>query len=213
VRELTFGPALSHERRVRDIDAALAAAGRDGLVHLELPAGPTLSTDPDTVDLIATTVLRALEPGRRGAMRCERHRDGGARLTADRLAVGVPHNDQARAVRRALRRRGETGVRVDTANKLQGAEFDLTVCWHPLAGLTELDAFHAEAGRACVLTTRHRHACVVVGRESDRLLLDGVPPSGEAYLGCDDEPLLDGWNTHQAMFAALEPFRRPIAAA
>jgi hypothetical protein len=212
IRELTFQPALSRDRRVRDIDAALVAAGQDGLAHLELPAGPALSADPDTVDVIATTVARALEPGRRARMRCERHPGGDMPLTADRVAVGVSHNDQARAVRRALRRRGHGDVRVGTANKLQGAEYDLTVCWHPLAGLTEADAFHVEAGRACVLATRHRHACVIVGRESDRLVLDGLPPSGEAYLGSDDEPLLDGWATHEAMFAALEPFRRPLAA-
>ena len=108
--------------------------------------------------------------------------------------------------------RGIEGVTVDTANRLQGLEFDLVIALHPLAGLPSADAFHLESGRLCVLTTRHRQACIVLGRASDRQLLDGLPPSGEAYLGRDDEPLLEGWRTHQRFFEALTPHRVSFAA-
>jgi hypothetical protein len=99
-------------------------------------------------------------------------------------------------------------VVVETANKLQGLEFEVVVVWHPLAGLPEPDAFHLDPGRLCVLLTRHRHACLVVGRAGDQELLeDQPPPPTPAYLGCDPDPVLDGWEVHRQVFAALEPFR------
>jgi hypothetical protein len=80
--------------------------------------------------------------------------------------------------------------------------------WHPLAGLPEADGFHLESGRLCVLLTRHRQACVVVGRDGDRdLVEERLPPPTEAYLGWDPDPVLDGWEVHREVFAALEPFR------
>ncbi len=50
-------------------------------------------------------------------------------------------------------------IRVDTANRLQGAGFDVTIVLHPLSGRRDATAFHLEAGRLCVLASRHRHAC------------------------------------------------------
>lgn len=99
---------------------------------------------------------------------------------------------------------------VETANRLQGLEFDLVIAWHPLAGLHALDGFHLESGRLCVMATRHRHACVVVDRAGDRELLEGVPPSGDAWLGRDDEPMLDGWEAHRAFYESLAHVRRPF---
>lgn len=97
---------------------------------------------------------------------------------------------------------------VETANKLQGLEFAVTVVWHPLAGLAEADAFHLDPGRLCVVLTRHRHACVVVGRAGDRdLLTDTPPPPTAAYLGYDPDPVLDGWAAHEAVFDATDPYR------
>src|SRR6202011_4357371 len=97
-----------------------------------------------------------------------------AALDRLRIAISVSHNDQKDLLRVHLDEQGLDDVRVDTANKLQGLEYDLTIAWHPLAGLAEPDRFHLEPGRMCVMTTRHRHACIVVGRRSDTTLLDGV---------------------------------------
>jgi hypothetical protein len=75
---------------------------------------------------------------------------------------------------------------------------------YPLAGLPEVDGFHLDPGRLCVLLTRHRQACVVVGRAGDRALLeDQLPPATEAYLGWDPDPLLDGWEVHRQVFDTL----------
>lgn len=79
--------------------------------------------------------------------------------------------------------------------------------WHPLAGLSEVDAFHLDPGRLCVMLTRHRHACVVVGREADRELVLGIPPATPSFVGWDMNPALDGWYVHEGVFRALEPHR------
>jgi hypothetical protein len=76
-----------------------------------------------------------------------------------------------------------------------------------LAGLPDVDEFHLDAGRLCVLLTRHRHTCILIGRTSDRELLDAIPPTSRAYLGFNPDPLYDGWETHEAVFAALQPHR------
>ena len=60
-------------------------------------------------------------------------------------------------------------------------------------------------GRLCVLLSRHRQACVVVGRSTDRGLLDGVPPATPGFFGWDPDPVLDGWDVHAEIFRLLEP--------
>ncbi len=120
------------------------------------------------------------------------------------VAVGVSHNDQKNQVRMALDARGLCDVVVETANKLQGLEFEVVVVWHPLSGLSEADEFHLDPGRLCVLLTRHRQACIVVGRVGiSDLLDDQPPPPTAAYLGHYSDPLLDGWEVHQEIYSAL----------
>ncbi len=93
---------------------------------------------------MALVVRRLLDRG--GAATSERA-DDPVPVTADRVAVGTAHRDQAAAVRAALAELGVTGVAVDTANRLQGREFDVTVVLHPLSG-SDATAFHLETGSA-----------------------------------------------------------------
>jgi hypothetical protein len=209
VRSLTWSGPRPLGARERRLDDALSVAGDEGFCLLELPAAVTPAVDPEIVQLIADLVSRALHPSRPGDAVCERH-PSGIRLARQRVAVGASHNDQVRALRRELFARGQHEVTVETANRLQGLEFDLVIAWHPLAGLHALDGFHLESGRLCVLATRHRHGCVVVGRAGDRVLLEGIPPSGDAWLGRDDEPILDGWEAHRAFYESLAAVRRPV---
>ncbi len=202
VRELRLGKGGGGDRR---LDPALDLAARDGWAHVELPRAAVLQADSEAVVLIADLVNRLFERGPR--VRCERGPSLGA-LAPSRVAVGVCHNDQKDHLRAALDERGLCEVVVETANKLQGLEFEVVFVWHPLSGLPEADEFHLDPGRLCVLLTRHRHACVVVGRVGDRELLDDrPPPPTAAYLGYDPDPVLDGWEIHQAVFDALAPFR------
>lgn len=123
-RRLTFGVPSDGSGPDRVIDAA----AESGWGLLELPARHTPRTDPEAVRALATVVRRLLDRG--GAATSERSPDP-APLTADRIAVGTAHRDQAAAVRAALADLGVMDVTVDTANRLQGREYDVTVVLHP----------------------------------------------------------------------------------
>jgi len=203
VRQLAFtssGTISTHSY----IDAALEHGAAHGWAHIELPAGHVVSADPDTIATITNLVQRLLD--RNPVGHCERHPHGRP-LTEHDIAIAVSHNDQKNYLVWQLRQMGLSQVVVDTANKLQGRTVEVLVAWHPLAGQLEADAFHVEAGRLCVMMTRHRQACFVVGRAADRELLNGPPPSAPAYLGCEQEPILDGWQVHRQVFERLAPHR------
>lgn len=182
------------------IDRVADLAASTGWAWVRLPERAVLSADPDSIRAITDILSQLLD--RSPTVSCERARATGP-LRRDRIAVSVSHNDQKDLLRVQFDEVGLSDIRVDTANKLQGLEFDLTVAWHPLAGLSETDRFHLEPGRMCVMTTRHRHACIVVGRRSDADLLGGVPPAAEAWGEGEMDPEVEGWFAHRATFDQL----------
>jgi hypothetical protein len=190
-------------RRPTPTDRVLDAAAVSGWGYLELPPSITVAADPEVIEATVGVIDRVLH--RRPTISCERYPAG--QLRPERIAVAVSHRDQASRVRAELDALGHTDVVVDTANRLQGLEFDFITAIHPLAGLAEADSFHLDPGRLCVMLTRHRHACVVVGRVGDSALLAGVPPATPAYLGWEVDPVLDGWATHRHVYATLHTSR------
>ncbi|MCF2434408.1 AAA family ATPase [Streptomyces thinghirensis] len=184
-------------------DRVIDEAARSGWGLLELPAGHTPRTDPEAVRAVAAVVRRLLD--REGAATSERSPDP-APLTSARIAVGTAHRDQAAAVRAALADLGVTEVTVDTANRLQGREYDVTVVLHPLSGRPDATAFHLETGRLCVLASRHRHACIVVCREGVSELLDDYPSTEPVQLGTLVK-FPDGWEANHAVLAHLAEHR------
>ncbi|WP_327226455.1 AAA family ATPase [Streptomyces platensis] len=192
------------------VDRVLDEAAESGWGLLELPARHTPRTDPEAVRAVAHVVRRLLDRG--GAATSEAHgaAEGAAPapapLTAARIAVGTAHRDQAAAVRAALAELGVTGVAVDTANRLQGREFDVTVVLHPLSGRPDATAFHLETGRLCVLASRHRHACIVVCRAGVADLLDEHPATEPVRLGVTVK-FPDGWEANHAVLAHLAEHR------
>lgn len=204
IRELRLLPGIARDHRMRVLDQTLDLAARDGWAHVELPRAPVLTADPEVIEFIAKLIRRLAERG--PDARCELVPEW-TQLDPSRIAVGVSHNDQKDLVRISLNAAGFPAVVVDTANKLQGTEFDVVIAWHPLAGLPDPDGFHLDPGRLCVLLTRHRHACIVVGRTGDRELVEGIPPNTPGYLGWDPDPVLEGWDVHQRVFERLEPYR------
>lgn len=186
-------------------DRVIDEAAESGWGLLELPARHTPRTDPEAVRAVATVVRRLLDRG--GAATSELSFDP-APLTADRVAVGTAHRDQAAAVRAALAELGVPDVTVDTANRLQGMEFDVTVILHPLSGRPDATAFHLETGRLCVLASRHRHACVVVCRAGVGDLLDAYPSTEPVQLGTLVK-FPDGWEANHAVLAHLAEHRVP----
>ncbi len=190
-RTLTFGtPAAS------PLDEVLDAAADTGWGLHELPSRFTVRTDAEAARACADLAVRAL--ARQSATVSE---TGTATLTSDRIAIGAAHRDQAAAIRSFLPP-SATGVTIDTANRLQGREFDLTIVLHPLSGRQDATAFHLESGRLCVLTSRHRHACVVVARAGIAELLDAHPSSDPVHLNVPVK-FPDGWEANQAMLAHL----------
>ncbi|KPH99535.1 hypothetical protein OK074_0664 [Actinobacteria bacterium OK074] len=185
------------------VDRVLDEAAASGWGLLELPARHTPRTDPEAVRAVATVVRRLLD---RGGLSTSERSPEPVPLTADRIAVGTAHRDQAAAVRSALSELGVTNVTVDTANRLQGMEFDVTVVLHPLSGRPDATAFHLETGRLCVLASRHRHACVVVCREGVTELLDEHPSTEPVQLGVTVK-FPDGWEANHAVLAHLGEHR------
>ncbi|MEU2231193.1 AAA domain-containing protein [Streptomyces vietnamensis] len=198
-RKLSFGVASDGSGPDRVLDEA----AESGWGLLELPARHTPRTDPEAVGAIALVVRRLLDRG--GAAVSERS-ETPVPLTPDRIAVGTAHRDQAAAVRAALAELGVTGVTVDTANRLQGREYDVTVVLHPLSGRPDATAFHLETGRLCVLASRHRHACIVVCRAGVAELLDEHPSTDPVQLGVAVS-FPDGWEANHAVLSHLEEHR------
>ncbi|PBC82572.1 Part of AAA domain-containing protein [Streptomyces sp. 2224.1] len=192
------------------VDRVLDEAAESGWGLLELPARRTPRTDPEAVRAVAQVVRRLLDRGGAASSEARRDPDGGAAvpvpLTAARIAVGTAHRDQAAAVRAALAELGVFGVAVDTANRLQGREFDVTVVLHPLSGRPDATAFHLETGRLCVLASRHRHACIVVCRAGVADLLDEHPSTEPVRLGVTVK-FPDGWEANHAVLAHLAEHR------
>ncbi|EOY47871.1 AAA family ATPase [Streptomyces lividans] len=198
-RSLAFAVPSDGSGPDRVIDEAAAS----GWGLLELPARHTPRTDPEAVRAVAAVVRRLLD--REGRATSERSRDP-APLTAARIAVGTAHRDQAAAVRAELAGLGVHDVTVDTANRLQGREYDVTVVLHPLSGRPDATAFHLETGRLCVLASRHRHACIVVCREGVGDLLDDYPSTEPVQLGTLVK-FPDGWEANHAVLAHLAEHR------
>jgi hypothetical protein len=196
-RSLSFATRTGHGGAVDDV---LDVAASSGWGLLELPARHTMRTDSEAVAAVAAVARRLVE---RGAV--ARSGASSTAVTPGRVAVGAAHRDQVAALRSLL----PDGFVVDTANRLQGREYDVTVVLHPLSGRRDASAFHLEAGRLCVLASRHRQACVMVARAGIRESLDAHPSTEPVHL---HEPVKfpDGWAAHQTVLSHLEGHRVPV---
>jgi hypothetical protein len=184
-------------------DEPIQTAAASGWALYELPARHTVRTDSEAVLACAALAERILQ---RGAISFSDRAPAGEMVPAGRIAIGTAHRDQAQAIRSQLGPLSAAGVTVDTANRLQGREFDVTIVLHPLSGRVDATAFHLEAGRLCVLTSRHRHACIVVARAGIPELLDAHPHNDPVYLNVPAK-FPDGWEANQAVMARLAQHR------
>jgi len=189
------------------LDGALDHAATEGWAYVLLPPAPVTVDDPEIatmlVDLAARLMARSprvlSEPAPGKSKRTERP------LGPKDIAIAVSHNNQKQRVMALLERAGLGSVVCDTANRLQGLQYEVVLAWHPLAGLPDSDEFHLDPGRLAVMLTRHRQACIVVGRAGDRDLILGIPPATPTYVGIAGDPILDGYEAHRTLFERLEP--------
>ncbi|MFL6052785.1 MAG: AAA family ATPase, partial [Actinoallomurus sp.] len=128
VRELDFSTAAIRT----PLDDTLDMARRTGWALHELPARHTQRTDSNIAQTAANLAARLLARGT--VERCEHHLQG-RHLTPADIAIGVVHRDQADQIRRALPNTGVPSaqqITVDTANRLQGREYEVVIVAHPL---------------------------------------------------------------------------------
>lgn len=192
------------------VDEAIETAAELGWSFLELPERIVPPTDVQAVATVAEVAVRLLAIGAEVHDAARTPQD--APLVARRVAVGVVHRNQRAAVRMELDRQAAVGgfdaseVVVDTANRLQGREFDVVVVLHPLSGRASASEFHLETGRLCVLLSRHRQACVVVGRAGIPEVLDAHPGDTPIWIGAP-VPVPDGWEANQIVIERLQAQR------
>jgi len=135
----------------------------------EIVARPTEArngpTDPALLTALAERVRELTGHDYRRGGRCEA-------LTAQDIAVVVPHVAQAGAVRALLA--GMPDVLVGTVNALQGLERPAVVALHPMAGYRRAESFALDAGRMCVTLSHHRAHLTILTDPATAPLLDAA---------------------------------------
>jgi hypothetical protein len=188
------------------IDPPLDVAAKGASISmLELPAKITGEVDEE----VAMAIVRMIE--RLFARRATIEDDGLTRnLDPSMVGIVCAHVSQVNAIRERLPA-SLSDVLVETSDRFQGLERELMFVHHPLSGRADASAFHLEAGRLCVMLSRHRVACWIVGRAgiADRLLR--YAPSGDRTLGIDEDPEFEGWRAHLSILKKLAEERRVLA--
>jgi hypothetical protein len=197
--------AMSRDRSVRfevagimPFDAALdgVAAGAS-IVMVELPPQITGEADGELAQELVGSIHRLL---RRRAWMSDDGRV--SQVTAADIGVVCAHVSQVNAVRERLGT-DLADVFVETANRFQGIERPFMFVHHPLSGRADATAFHLDAGRLCVMLSRHRIGCWIFGRQGIAEQLIRFAPAGDRALGIDEDPEYQGWRAHLTLLAAL----------
>jgi hypothetical protein len=172
------------------------------LAFVELAAGITGELDEELAATIVAMVERLMERSARI------HEGGSSRaVTASMIGVACAHVSQVNAVRERLPQ-GLSDVFVETADRFQGLEREIIFIHHPLSGRADASEFHLDAGRLCVMLSRHRTACWILGRSGIQRQLLRYAPSGDRVLGVADDPEYRGWRSHMLMFESLQARNR-----
>lgn len=174
-----------------------AAVTGQTLVMVELPALMVGKVDLELADEIVWTIQRVLT---RGAS--FQDENGIHLVTPSMIGVACAHVAQVNAVRERLGP-ALSDVFVETANRFQGLERPLMFVQHPLSGRADATEFHLDAGRLCVLLSRHRVACWIFGREGMSRQLQRYAPVGDRSLGISDDPEFEGWRANVDLMQAL----------
>ena len=152
-----------------------AVIAPDGTVLPEIVSRPTEArngpTDPSLLTALAERVRELTWHDYRRSDRCEA-------LTAQDIAVVVPHVAQAGAVRALLADMPD--VLVGTVNALQGLERPAVVALHPMAGYRSAESFALDAGRMCVTLSRHRAHLTILTDPATAPLLDAATDDPQA---------------------------------
>jgi hypothetical protein len=118
------------------------------------------------------------------------------------VGVVCPYVHQVPVVRAALG--GRLGdVFVETANRWQGLERAVVIGIHPLSGQPAPSGFAMDAGRLCVMCSRHKVASVLVGRPGLTAAAAAGQGSAERRFGDAADPARAGWLAHTRLLEDL----------
>lgn len=200
-RRLICEPAKGHSW-----DRAInAACSGPSLLMGQLPALTSGEFDDGLSDSIASLAGRLLE---RNTRLLDDGQEG--RLEPGDIGVVCAHRSQVYSIQQRL---GPdwSDVYVETADRYQGLERKVMIVYHPLSGRMGLSGFQLDAGRLCVMTSRHRISCFIVGREGIADRLRALPPPVERILGVEDNPVHRGRTAHLNLLESLEADGRILA--
>ena len=175
----------AHHAATAQIDATTEIVGA------ELPAlHGAPRADRDLAQHIATMVQTTRDTARI-------HTPDGDRPVQDIFVVAA-HIDQVAAARAAIAH--IHGVTVDTAERLQGRQADVVFAWHPASGMVAATDFQRDAGRLCVMLSRHKYGVVLVYRRGTLEL--PVTASGRTLAAAED-PIRRSMRAQRARQSAL----------
>ena len=197
----TTTPISGRKRIDRSLDAAERGAS---LSFVELPARIVGEVDEELAAELVEMTVRVLK-------RSTRIREGDVfrQVTPAMIGIVCAHVSQVNAVRERLPN-DLSDVLVETADRFQGLEREIMLIHHPLSGRADASEFHLDAGRLCVMLSRHRTACWILGRSGIRLQLLRYAPSGDRLLRVDGDPEYEGWRAHMQLMSSLDSRGRII---
>jgi AAA domain len=200
-RALTLTLPLSRQ----PIDAALdIARGGASLISIELPPRITGEVDEELSQTIVNMIERLM--ARRAGLVINGERRP---VEASMIGVVCAHVSQVSAVRERLPR-NLSEVFVETSDRFQGLERPLMIVHHPLSGRADASGFHLDAGRLCVMMSRHSVACWLVSRGGIEAQLLRHAPVGDRVLGVDIDTEYEGWRAHLYIIQELNAASRVL---
>jgi hypothetical protein len=178
------------------LDTRLDAALKKGsLSMLMLPPKIVARFDQELINVTGALVERLLQRQFQFV-----DDDATGTLQAKHIGIVAVHRDEVAAIRQLV----GPDVYVETAHRYQGLERKVIIVLHPLSGSDRVTVFNAEAGLSCVALSRHRIACILVGRDGIAGAIDRAVLEEERHLGSPDDPLYDGIRAHRTLMEQLE---------
>jgi len=180
----TVGGIMPIDRAIDQVASGMS------MVQVELPALLTGTVDEELAMVMVRIIDRLMQRGARV------YDDGDEwELSPGMIGVVCAHAIQVNAIVERLPTELRD-VKVETADRFQGLERAVMLVYHPLSGRSDIDAFHADAGRLCVMLSRHRVACFVVTRGGLAATLRRYAPTGGRPLGVEEDAEYEGWRSH-----------------
>jgi hypothetical protein len=221
-RQLLPGPAPDAAEPMLDEMIDRAAAG-ETLVLGELPDKVTGEFDSELAERIVATIGRLLTRATRirdHEWKPETERE--MALTPGEIGVTCGHRSQVNAIQerlgalQAVLGDPATGapdlsqVLVETSDRFQGLERQVMLVHHPLAGRLSATDFHLDAGRLCVMLSRHRVACFIFGRAGMLERLESQQAPAQRVLGPIPDSLWSGNARHRALLDLMDRENRIV---